>query len=300
MPPLRAPLASKVRGPHREHHAAKAEPTPRTHPQLFTAKGERKWKAPPAGVKVTKNTTGEGTWIEKWPAPRKKGETGPVKWVHNYTLAEVQRRAGQKFADNRAFAQKLPAIRAQVKKDLDGAGEKQLAAMALTLIDKLCLRVGGEESLDREHFGATTLQKRHVLVEGDSVRLKFEGKSGVDWDVGFKDARYARLMKAQLASVKGAESPVFQQGGKVLRDEDVNQYLEPFGATAKKFRTFHATRLAREDLLQHSSGPLAEREKVVAEMFERVAKQLGHTPGVCKESYVDPMVVQAFLKARLA
>lgn len=299
--PVRTPLASRLRGPHREHTAAKSEPTPKTHPQLFTAKGERKWKVPPAGAKVVKNTTGEGTWIEKWEAPKKKGDTGPVKWVHNYTLAEVQRRAGQKFTENREFAQKLPAIRAEVQKDLQGPpGEKQLAAMALTLIDKLCLRVGGEESADRDHFGATTLQKRHVSVKGDEVRLEFEGKSGVDWNVSLKDAEYAKRMKAQLAKVKGAEEPVFQHGGKPLRDEDVNQYLEPFGATAKKFRTFHATRLAREDLLAHAKGPPAERDKVVGEMFERVSRRLGHTPGVCRESYVDPMVVQAFLKGKLA
>jgi DNA topoisomerase IB len=261
------PQAQRFRGPHREHVSARTQPSPKTHPQLFTAKGQRKWKVPPEGVRVLENTTGEGTWIEKWEAPRKKGEKGPLRYVYNYTLAEVQRRAGLKFAENRELARRLPAIRAQIRKDLAGGGKAHQIAMALTLIDRLYLRVGGEDSLCRDRYGATTLLKKHVSVRGEGVRLSFVGKSGVSWDVALADPRYARLMKAQLARVHGANSPVFQHEGRPLRDVDVNAYLEPFGATAKQFRTFHATRLARDELLKHAEAPLCERRARVRAML---------------------------------
>src|SRR5262245_20925841 len=89
-----------LRGPHREHHGAKVAPTPKTHSRAFTADGKRKWKVPPHGAHVEKNSAHNGTWIERWPAPgTKKG--APIKWVYNYTLDEVKRRAGLKFAENR-------------------------------------------------------------------------------------------------------------------------------------------------------------------------------------------------------
>lgn len=249
---------------------------------------------PPHGAKVEKNTNGNGTWIERWPAPAKPG--APLKWVYNYTLEEVQRRAGIKFAENRELARHIPEIRAKVAKDLDGTGKTREVAMVVMLIDRLCLRVGGQESADeRDHFGATTLEKQHVTVDGDTVRLKFTGKSGVPWDVSLKDAKLAQEMKEQVGPLRNRHSDVFS-----VDADDVNRYLAPFGATAKKFRTFHATRLAREDLKQHAQAPLRQREQIVKEMFERVAEKLGHTPAVCRSSYVDPMVIAAFMKGKLA
>ncbi len=282
--------SDRIRGPHREHHAASVEPTPKTHPRLFTEDGKRKWKVPPAGVKVEQNTAKNGTWIERWPAPAKKGQ--PLKWVYNYTLEEVQRRAGIKFAENRELAKHIPAIRAQVARDLGSEGKTREVAMVLTLIDRLYLRVGGEESAANDHFGATTLEKEHVRVNGNSIRLTFVGKSGVNWDVSLTDAKLAQQMKQQLSKAKG--SRVFG-----VDADDVNRYLAPFGATAKKFRTFHATRLAREELLKLADAPVGQRAQRVNEAVARVAAKLGHTPAVSRESYIDPMVIVAYMKGKL-
>jgi DNA topoisomerase-1 len=281
---VRAARQREVRPAHRD--------LPKSDPRQFTPDGERKWKVPPHGVKVEKNTAGNGTWIERWPAPAKKG--APLKWVYNYTLAEVQRRAGEKFASNRELAKHIPDIRRQVARDLSGPpGKGHEVAMVMTLIDKLYLRVGGEEGAEHDHFGATTLEKDHVTITGDRVRLCFVGKSGVDWDVSVTDAKLARAMKRQVAHTRGTR--VF-----TVQADDVNAFLAPFGATAKKFRTFHATRLAREELLKHKDAPPAQRSGIVTEMFIKNAARLGHTPAVDRESYVDPMVVKAFMKGRLA
>src|SRR5687767_14282536 len=93
-PVLRQTRASVAGAPHRAR-PARAEPTPETHPKLFTADGLRKWKVPPTDVEVIPNTTGEGSWIEKWRSPTNG------RWVHNYTVDEVKRRAGLKFVQNR-------------------------------------------------------------------------------------------------------------------------------------------------------------------------------------------------------
>jgi DNA topoisomerase-1 len=133
-----------------------------------------------------------------------------------------------------------------------------------------------------------------VRVVGDTVKLNFDGKSGVRWERDLKDPKLAKLLKARLGDLKGPHARVFD-----VHADDVNAYLKPFKATAKKFRTFHATRLARAELLLHKGAPPEQREKIVTQMFVHVAAQLGHTPAVDRESYVDPMVVRAFVKGRL-
>jgi hypothetical protein len=116
---IRAAHARTLRPAHRD--------VPLSSPKWFTADGQRKWKVPPEGAKIEKNSARNGTWIERWPAPKKKGDTGPIKWVYNYTLAEVKRRAGIKFAQNRELARHIPDIRKQVTKDLSGDGKTRTA-----------------------------------------------------------------------------------------------------------------------------------------------------------------------------
>ncbi len=267
------------------------EPTPQTHPRLFTADGKQKWKAPPPNVEVIPNTTGEGTWIEKWRSPT----TG--KWTHNYTLEEVRRRAGLKFVENRSFGQALPDIRAQVSEDLARGGREGVIAAIVDLIDKAYVRVGNEVSTQEGVFGATTLLNRHVTVKPPKFSLSFVGKKKVEWAVTKTDGRLARA----LARLKGdnPEAPLFQFEGRPISAADVNAYLKPFGVTAKQFRTYHATRLAREELLARGAVAPAEREAAVDEMLSAVAAQLGHTPAVSRESYIDPLVISQFLEGKL-
>jgi DNA topoisomerase-1 len=326
-----------VRGPHREHVGAKQEPTPKTHPKLFFADGERKWKVPPQGAKVETNTAQNGTWRERWkPAPKSKDQLeasfdrwfkklseGTLrqpkpraeakrdflaqeklrneKYTYNYPLSEVRRRAGVKFTENREMGTKLPQIRAKVSADLGGPNSaNHQVAMAVRLIDKAFVRVGGEGSVD-DHVGVMTLKKSQVKVQGDTVVLNFIGKSGVEWvDVEIKDKQLAKAVTAQLGRVKGGDTELFQFDGKDLKDHHVNAYLEDFGVTAKMFRTFHATRMAREELLQHTGAPRAEREAIIEAMFEKVAKKMHHEkPSMTRKHYVDPMIITAFERGAL-
>jgi DNA topoisomerase-1 len=282
---LRASHTRAVRGPHRDIAP--------DSPQWFTADGQRKWKVPPAGVRLEKNTARHGTWIERWEAPRRKGDTGPVTWVYNYTLKEVQRRAGIKFAQNRELARRLPALRAKVQKDLDGTGKTQQLAMVVRLMDKLGLRVGSMRSaVLRKHYGATTLKRDDVEVAGDTVKLNFIAKSGKPWKVSLNDAKLARAIAQQPDREDGRLFDVSAA--------DVNEYLKPFGATAKMLRTFQATQEARKFLLRHKDTPPEQRQAVIAAMYAHNSGLLHHSAAVDRESYVDPMVPRAFMKGKLA
>ena len=67
---------------------------------------------------------------------------------------------------------------------------KQLLATVVRLLDKTLIRVGNDEYVrENKSFGLTTLRRRHVKVQGDTLRFEFRGKSGVDHAIALDDPR---------------------------------------------------------------------------------------------------------------
>jgi DNA topoisomerase IB len=71
-------------------------------------------------------------------------------------------------------------------------------------------------------------------------------------------------------------------------------------ATAKDFRTWHATVLAAASLAASGEpgGSRASRKRAVAGAMREVAEFLGNTPALARSSYVDPRVVDAYEEGR--
>jgi DNA topoisomerase IB len=99
----------------------------------------------------------------------------------------------------------------------------------------------------------------------------------------------------------GDELLAYKEGGrwKDIRSPDINAFIkEQTGAdhSAKDFRTWNATTLAAVALAM--SGEVADtetgRKKAVARAIKEVSHYLGNTPAVCRASYVDPRVIDAY------
>ena len=71
-------------------------------------------------------------------------------------------------------------------------------------------------------------------------------------------------------------------------------------ATAKDFRTWHATVIAAGHLAQtpESGKTRAGRRRALAACFREVSEFLGNTPTLARTSYVDPRVVEAYEEGR--
>jgi integrase len=277
---------------------AGAEITPKTHPEWFTRDGAKKWKKTPRGVLLVRNRDPKSQWIEKW--KYRRGKSWSATWVYNYREDFVVRRAGEKFAQNRRVAETLPRLRKQLRRDLAGDGRQSVVALMVALIDQAYFRVGNEESSqERGTYGVTTLEKRHLRLDGQEAVFDYVGKAGVENHREVCDTQIAKLLKKLLAQCKSPSERLFRFRGEPIEASEVNSYLEPFGMTAKNFRTYHATRLAREYLLARVETPADRREDVIAKMFGEVAEKLGHTEAVCRSNYVDPVVTQLFEKGRL-
>ena len=71
-------------------------------------------------------------------------------------------------------------------------------------------------------------------------------------------------------------------------------------ATAKDFRTWHATVIAAAVLAEtdEPGETKASRKRAVTAAMKEVAEFLGNTPTLARSSYVDPRVVDAYEQGR--
>ena len=89
-----------------------------------------------------------------------------------------------------------------------------------------------------------------------------------------------------------------------LSSQDVNDYLrEATGAdfTSKHFRTWGGTKTA-VSLFAGMPRPETQRQTRITlnGLIDTVAQQLGNTRAVCRNSYIHPAIVEAYLDGTLA
>jgi DNA topoisomerase-1 len=206
------------------------------------------------------------------------------------------------------FARRLPRIRRAVQRDLrrQGIGRERVLALVVSLLDRTLLRVGNEAYVRANRsYGLTTLRDRHAQVSRDRVRFRFTGKGGQTQDVTVRDRRVARLV-GRIQDLPGQHlfDYLADDGTPVpVASDDVNDYLRSISGadvTAKDFRTWTATVLAFRALRREppAANDAAARRTVKAAM-EAVAARLGNTATVCRASYVDPGVVEAWVAGEM-
>jgi DNA topoisomerase-1 len=209
-----------------------------------------------------------------------------------------------KFGRMLDFTRVLPAIRAQVERDLSrpGLSREKVLATVVSLLECTGIRVGNNEyARANRSFGLTTLRNRHVEISGSKLRFQFRGKSGKIHDVVLTDRRLARIV-ARCQAIPGETLFQYEDENGVRQtvdSADVNSYLRQIAGqdfTAKDFRTWSGTLLAVAALQE--LGPAAserEAKSVVLQAIDKVAGQLNNTRAVCRKYYVHPAVFEAYL-----
>jgi len=216
-----------------------------------------------------------------------------------------------KFTRLLAFGTALPRLRRRLRRDLARPGlcSDKVLAVVVSLLAGTLARVGNESyARENRSFGLTTLRSRHVdFVKGGRVMLRFRGKGGREHEVVVDDARLARIVR-RCRQLPGQQLFQYLDDGGRRRPIDsgmVNDYLrdtmgEDF--TAKDFRTWGAT-LHAVALLARIELPAADDDRAfaaaVAGVVREVAVVLRNTPAVCRKSYIDPRVFDAWGDGRL-
>jgi DNA topoisomerase IB len=213
------------------------------------------------------------------------------------------RRDAEKFDDMVRFARALPALREQVTADLagDAPTRERILACALRLLDRGFFRIGSEEY--SESFGLATIRKSHVRVEPDGTMVfDYPAKSGVRRIQAVVDPEVGRLVAALKRRRSGGDELLAFKDGRRWRDvksEDINAYLKQATGgdfSAKDFRTWNATVLAAVALAVSGevAGTKTGRKRAIVRAVTEVSHYLGNTPAVCRASYIDPRVFDAY------
>jgi DNA topoisomerase-1 len=251
-------------------------------------------------------------WEDVWICPYPNGHlqaTGTdaagrkqYRYHDNWRL----RRDREKFDDMVRFARALPALRRRVAADLGDCSTLDrscVLAAAVRLLEVGFFRIGSEEyATENDSYGLATLRKEHVTIEDAVMVFDFPAKSGQRRRQGIMDEQLAPIVAALTRRRGGGgELLAYKEGRRWhdVRSEDINAYLkEATGSdfSAKDFRTWNATALAAVALAVSgaSAGSRTARRRAVKRAIEEVAGYLGNTPAVCRASYIDPRVLDAY------
>ena len=255
-------------------------------------------------------------WTDVWISPRpyaKVQATGYDKAGRKQYLYHADYRAAQekeKYDSLIRFGDGLPGLRAAMTEHLDKEelDRERVSAVALHLISLGWFRVGSERYAREGTYGVTTLLRRHVSVRGKRVKLSFPSKAGIRVRSELVDEDLADAIRGLLQVKGGARVFKYRWEGQLynLTSKRLNDYVKIYLGhefTAKDFRTWGGTLLASIYFAEHTAQhgfPTSEKEqkRSVTAVMQRVAKQLGNTPAVTRESYVSPAVVEQYLEGR--
>ena len=246
----------------------------------------------------------ENVWISADPLGHIQATGVDSKGRTQYLYHQVWReqRDAQKFSHMLRFASALPGLRTATRHDLrtppPGPGPGQ--RLVVPLIDLGLFPIGGEKYAELDHhYGATTLEKRHVRVTRDGVLFDYVAKAGKQRTIMVKDRLVLPTVRALMQCDSGDEALFCYEhddGWHRLHSRDVGNYLADRAGghyTAKEFRTWNATVLMAVVLA--NAGPAVtprSRQRVVTGSVKEVAAGLGtprRCPGLLHRSPADQL-----------
>jgi len=249
-------------------------------------------------------------WTDVWISPDPLGHIQATgvdsrgRTQYRYHQQWREQRDAQKFLHMLRFASVLPALRAATVEDLarGDLDRDRVAASAVRLIDLGLFRLGVEKYAELDHhYGATTLEKRHVTMTRDGMTFDYIAKAGKRRAITVTDGAVLPTVRALARSDNGLDTLFsYQHGGSwhVLHSHDVGSYIAARAGghfTAKEFRTWNATVLMALALAGAAPARAVRgRDRVIVAGVREVAGWLGDTPAVARKSCIDPQLIARY------
>ncbi len=252
----------------------------------------------------------EGVWICEIENGHLQATGRDARGRKQYRYHKLWQRARSEHKFDRVidFGLALPVVRKRVDADLalPGVQRDKVLATVVRLLDTSLMRVGNSQYARlNESFGATTIRDEHAEVKGQTISLRYTGKSGKKHDIRVVDRRIARVVR-RCQELPGQELFAYVDESGEVRDvgsSDVNDYLRESageGFSAKDFRTFGGSVLAAEALaLSEPVSSATAAKAVVNDAVKQVAAELGNTPAVARSSYIHPAIIEGYLDETL-
>jgi len=242
-------------------------------PGIFIGRGEHpirgKWKPRVTAKDVTLNLGKE--------AKVPKGKWGKIihdkdsMWLASWMDFLTQKRKYVWLADSSGLkqdrdkakyekavklAKEIDKIKDRIVKDMKNKDPKiSRIATACYLIYRTSMRVGDEKDPEEaDTVGATTLRKEHIKITANTIEFDFLGKDSVRWQETVvaegHDKQFQENLK-KLIEKKKPTDEIFHD----ITSRHVNAYYSSIvkGLTAKVFRTYLATTVVKDYLVEHDN-----------------------------------------------
>jgi len=232
---------------------------------------------------------------------KKKIETkdGGEATVYEYGPRQIANRHREKAERVEHLRNHITDLRARVKDDLKSDDPMtRMTALAVSLMDHTCERVGNDDSAKNGHFGVTGWKVEHVTFRGDTATIEYVGKSGVAHTKTVDDGPTVKALREVCKDRKKGDTILDTDDARVTADE-VNDYLAEFDVTAKDIRGYRANdEMCKALRDERAKGPKdlprsrKERDKILKDEFkaalERVAETVGHEAATLRSQYLVP------------
>ena len=216
------------------------------------------------------------------------------------TPEELEKRWHKKKEHISKMADTIKRLRLNLTKDIKGDDERiRLTALAIAVMDKTAERVGNSDSEQNGHFGITGFKKSHISIDGNTVRLNYVGKSGVEHEKQFSDELIASELKKAIKH-SDCEFVFCTNDGFRVKSDKINRYLSEFGVTAKDIRGYSANRWIIDKLHKIEPEDVGETEAKRKRKFNKVLKfvagKVGHGASTLRKHYMTPELEEEFVK----
>ena len=175
--------------------------------------------------------------------------------------------------------------------------------MVIYLMDHCNFRIGTEEYKKLYNtYGATTLNKNHLIFKGDEVEIKFIGKKSVENTSTIKNPIAISLLKELCRKHNGKEFLFYykddQEKIHQVSSSQINNFLKKYhkNIIPKMFRTWNGNNILLKYLIS-KERPQNDKEikSNLREAIKRVSKELHNTVSVAKKSYLNSEIYTTYL-----
>jgi len=213
----------------------------------------------------------------------------------------------EKYQRLKLFIKKLPIlvkhINQKLQEPINLNDKNYIIALIFRILTKTHSRIGNDCYAEENHtYGLTTLLKKHLSINKDTITLSFVGKKSIKQELIFTDKLCAIVLK-ELKKIPG-ERLFKTQDQQFIRSIDMNEYLKAIMGedfTVKDFRTYASNDLFIKILCtKELPTSNTQAKKIINQCYDEVAIKLGHTRAISRTSYVMPIISEHYLKDPIA
>ena len=229
------------------------------------------------------------------------------KVQYRYHTDHIKNATEKKFIRLYDFIKSIPKLNETMEKhwELDDYEKYKTIVIMLDIIKELHIRVGKEVyARKNKSYGITSLKKKHVNIDGDTIKFRFKGKSNKQLSYTLHSGKIASYLKL-LMDLEGEKLFQYKIDNNIYRvtDVDLNQYIQEYmgkGFTCKDFRTYAANYHFTKSLLNETKKRKPKTQKILKQNLKKAqedtAHYLRHTKAISKKSYVMKLLNDLYLE----